>query len=68
MGLAFLPTVLIERDLAEGRLRRVLPDYQPFQAQLYAIYPSRKYLSAKVRLFIDFLVAEFGIDAVGNTD
>jgi DNA-binding transcriptional LysR family regulator len=27
---------------------------------IYAVYPSRKHLSAKVRRFVDFLIARFG--------
>jgi DNA-binding transcriptional LysR family regulator len=31
----------------------------PAASPIYAVYPSRKHLSAKVRLFVDFLVAHF---------
>jgi DNA-binding transcriptional LysR family regulator len=55
MGLVFLPALMIEPDIAEGRLEIVLPGTLHFSATLYAVYPSRKYLSAKVRTFIDFL-------------
>ena len=55
MGLAFLPTWLIEDDLAAGYLERVLPDYQIPPLTLYAVYTSRKYLSSKVRTFVDFI-------------
>jgi DNA-binding transcriptional LysR family regulator len=33
----------------------VLPETLKFSTTLHAVYPSRKYLSAKVRTFIDFL-------------
>jgi DNA-binding transcriptional LysR family regulator len=55
MGLVFLPALMIGPDIAEGRLEMVLPDTLNFSAALYAVYPSRRYLSAKVRTFIDFL-------------
>ncbi|MGO4568417.1 LysR substrate-binding domain-containing protein [Rhizobium sp. 2YAF20] len=55
MGLVFLPALMIQPDIAEGRLEMVLPETLHFSATLYAAYPSRKYLSAKVRTFIDFL-------------
>ena len=55
MGLVFLPALMIGPDIAEGRLAMVLPDTLNFSAALYAVYPSRRYLSAKVRTFIDFL-------------
>ncbi|NLS21126.1 LysR family transcriptional regulator [Rhizobium sp. P40RR-XXII] len=55
MGLVFLPALMIQPDTAEGRLEMVLPEALNFSTTLYAVYPSRKYLSAKVRTFIDFL-------------
>lgn len=58
-GIALLPTFLVGDDLQKGRLRSLLPDYRVAEAGLYAIYPHRRLLSAKVRLFIDFLVARF---------
>src|SRR5579862_8203804 len=58
MGLAFLPKWLIAHDLQAGRLERLLPDYRLFEAQLLGVYPSRKYLSSKVRTFLDFVAAD----------
>ena len=58
MGLVFLPALMIQTDLAEGRLEVVLPHVLNFNSMLYAVYPSRKYLSAKVRTFIDFLSSQ----------
>lgn len=57
MGLAYLPTLMAQRDIAEGRLEVVLPDELDFVTKLYAVYPSRKYLSARIRTFIDFLAS-----------
>lgn len=57
MGLVFLPTWMVRTDIAQGRLTRVLPDISNFSTTLHAVYPSRKYLSAKVRTFIDFLAS-----------
>ncbi|MEP4545151.1 MAG: LysR family transcriptional regulator [Saccharospirillum sp.] len=55
MGIAILPGGLVERELGQGNLTQVLPGYTPLNSQLYAVYTSRRYLSAKVRTFIDFL-------------
>lgn len=55
MGLVFLPKWMAEQDIQAGRLEMVLPDAVGFTTTLYAVYPSRKYLSAKVRTFVDFL-------------
>jgi DNA-binding transcriptional LysR family regulator len=58
MGVAFLPKWLISEDVAAGRLEHVLPEQLIFEGRLFAVYPSRKYLSAKVRTFIDFLAGD----------
>jgi DNA-binding transcriptional LysR family regulator len=58
MGIAVLPRWLIADDLAAGRLETVLPEALTIKAPLMAVYPSRKYLSAKVRTFIDFIAAD----------
>ena len=44
----------------EGRLQRVLPGFSLPDIDVLAVYPSRRHLSAKVRVMIDFLAAEFG--------
>jgi DNA-binding transcriptional LysR family regulator len=46
-------------DLAAGRLRRILPGWQSAPADVYALYPERMHLSAKVRAFVDFLGERF---------
>jgi len=38
-----------------GRLVPLLQDYVPPPVPIYALYPSRKHLSAKVRRFVEFL-------------
>jgi DNA-binding transcriptional LysR family regulator len=58
MGLAFLPKWLVTADIAAGRLEHVMPGHIVFVGKLFAVYPSRKYLSAKVRTFIDFVAAD----------
>lgn len=56
-GMLFQPQFIVGDDIAAGRLVRVLPDWQSAEFGVYAIYPSRKHLSAKVRTFVDFMVA-----------
>jgi DNA-binding transcriptional LysR family regulator len=59
-GIILLPTFLVGDDLRAGRLVRLLPDYPPPEQALHALYPPGRHLSAKVRSFVDFLVARFG--------
>lgn len=56
-GIVFQPQFIVDDDIAAGRLVRVLPEWQSAELGVYAVYPSRKHLSAKVRTFVDFLVA-----------
>jgi len=58
-GIAFEPTFIVGPDLRAGRLVPLLQDYAAPPMPIYAVYPSRKHLSAKVRLFVEFLVERF---------
>jgi LysR family transcriptional regulator, transcriptional activator for dmlA len=49
----------IERYLESGRLVQVLPQYRTPDADIYAVYPQRHQLSARIRTFVDFLSASF---------
>ena len=49
----------LARYLRSGRLVQVLEDYALPQADIYAVFPERHHLSAKVRAFVDFLVGYF---------
>ncbi|HEX9672267.1 MAG TPA: LysR family transcriptional regulator [Burkholderiales bacterium] len=62
LGVALLPTFTVGADLREGRLQRVLGEYRPhgtFGSDVYAVYLPTRYLSPKVRAFVDFLVERF---------
>lgn len=58
MGISLLPFFTATRPLSDGTLLRLLPDYRPRQRNVYALYPSRRFLDAKVRTWVDFLKAE----------
>jgi DNA-binding transcriptional LysR family regulator len=60
LGIALQPTFIAGDALRDGRLRQVLPQAQVTELSAYAVFPSRKYLSAKVRTFVDFLAETFG--------
>ena len=59
MGLAILPMWLIEEDFVSRRLELLKLDCTLPTAFLYTVYTSRKYLSPKIRTFIDFLAEYF---------
>ena len=59
LGLALSPTFVVRRDLESGRLVTVLDDYMPSEAGIYAVFPHRRHLPARVRLFVDYLANWF---------
>jgi DNA-binding transcriptional LysR family regulator len=54
-GLVLEPSFMLADDLAAGRLVQVLPEWRSLELGIYAVYPSRKFVSPKVRVLIDFL-------------
>ncbi|MEO5332726.1 MAG: LysR family transcriptional regulator [Magnetococcus sp. YQC-5] len=60
VGVAVFPDFLIEEDLRVNTLIPLLPEFEMPQLGIYAVYPPTRYLSAKVRKFVDFLVDRFG--------
>jgi DNA-binding transcriptional LysR family regulator len=59
LGIAMLPTFDIWRQLAAGCVRAVLPDWDAGALGIFVVFPSRKFMPAKTRLFIDFLAERF---------
>lgn len=58
-GIVFEPAFIVGPDVRAGRLVPLLQEFAPPPAPIYAVYPSRKHLSAKVRRFVEFLVERF---------
>jgi DNA-binding transcriptional LysR family regulator len=58
-GITIQPTINIWRALASGRLTTLLDKWSIGELGVFVVYPSRKFLPAKTRLFIDFLTARF---------
>jgi DNA-binding transcriptional LysR family regulator len=57
-GIILCPTFLVGDDLKAGTLREILPRYHPVDRNMYAVYPSRRQLSAKVRSFVEHLATQ----------
>ncbi len=57
LGIVMLPRYIVGRDIEKGKLQPILEDYAIDPIPIHAVYPHRKYLSTKVRIFIDYLQA-----------
>ena len=61
VGIALRSTWDVGPELMSGALLRVLPNYEGNRnVAIHALYPSKQFLPAKVRLFIDYLVSLYG--------
>ncbi|MEH6626695.1 MAG: LysR family transcriptional regulator [Motiliproteus sp.] len=58
-GIARLSGFMVSREIAAGRLVPLLQDYKTERQQVHAVYPHRKFLAVKVRVFVDFLLQTF---------
>lgn len=54
-GVILQPTFLVERDLAEGALVELMPEYRAPELAIYAVYPTRRHVAPKVRALVEFL-------------
>lgn len=62
LGIVCEPDFLVADAIADGRLVRVLPGFNAIQGEIWAVYPSHRHLSLKVRLFVDH-IASFALKA-----
>ena len=58
-GIALITKLFIEKELASGALVPILTDYKMMEFGMFAIYPHRRYVSKKVRAFVDFMYQKF---------
>lgn len=59
IGITRLPLFTCKKEVDNGDLKVILDDYDEIKHDVYAVYPHRQYLTAKVRAFVDFLVEAF---------
>jgi len=66
LGIALLPSFIVTGDLREQRLTQVLSGHEVEGAvanDVYALFLPTRYLSPKIRAFVDFFVERFGAEA-----
>lgn len=59
LGLTLQPRFLLQDALAQGLLVEIMSDYRWHDLELYAVYPVRRHVPGKVRVFVDFLLVFF---------
>ena len=60
LGVAYLGTFAVGHELRAGRLREILKGHTIANSAFVAAVPRHGYISGRVRLFVDHLVAKFG--------
>ena len=65
LGIALLPTWVVGPDIDRGALVRLLPEWTVqlapgVEPAIWAVYPPKRIVSPKVRVFVDFLAERFG--------
>lgn len=65
-GVALLAQSVVRADVGQGRLVRLLPEWEPEPVELHALYPSQLNSSPKVRVFLQFLRERFGAEPLLN--
>lgn len=58
-GISLQPTFMVYDDLRRGDLVKLLPEYASVELGIYVVYPTRKNLAPKVRVFANFLAERF---------
>ena len=58
-GYCLLPDFVVAKDIEEGRLVRLLPNYKPVEQPIFAYYAQRQHTPQKIRVFIDYLIEMF---------
>lgn len=59
LGVVYTPDFIVADEIRAGKLVRLLPDYRPPRSPIAAVYPSRRHLSAKVRVVVDYLARRY---------
>jgi len=55
-GISIIPRFIIYKNLQNGSLIKILPEYKWADLAAYVVYPPTRHLSKRVRAFVDFLV------------
>ena len=68
LGVVYTPDFIVADEIRAGKLVRLLPNYRPPRSPIAAVYPSRRHLSAKVRVVVDYLARRFAAERPWRLD
>jgi DNA-binding transcriptional LysR family regulator len=60
LGLARIPLFVVSEDLKNGRLVRLLPEWELPDEGIFTVQTVRHHVPARTRVFVEFLAARFG--------
>jgi DNA-binding transcriptional LysR family regulator len=66
MGIACGPDFVVKQDIENGKLICLLPEFECSADPVHAVYPHKRHLSAKVRVFMDYLSSSADIEPVAE--
>lgn len=62
-GIIFQPAFIVGGEIAAGRLVPILDEFAPLPRTAFAIYPSNRFIPAKVRALTDIIAVELSMDS-----
>ncbi len=62
VGICYVPDFVVKGDLEDGSLMQLMPEYMSSADPVHAVYPTRRHLSARVRVFVDYLVSHLNVE------
>lgn len=66
LGIIQMTDYLVERHVRSGRMVQVLPDWQSDPLPIHVVYPQNRHLSAKVRVFVEWIAELFAANSSLN--
>jgi len=58
-GIIYIPSFIVYNELKSGKLKQILINYNEPGYFIYALYPPSRQVSAKTKVFLEFLVEKF---------
>lgn len=67
-GITVLPTFIVHKSIVAGELVPVMLPYEKVPTEMHVVFPSPKLVPAKVKVFVDYLVARCGAQPYWDRD